>query len=273
MRLTRRTFLKQGSAGLALGLVLRGTLSPSSQKVASASGLHQIEADDYDWEKHRYGFVVDTTRCIGCGKCVLACKLENHVPMEPCYFRTWVERYVLTEDREVFVDSPEGGIGGFTRLPENVKYREVGIAESFFVPKLCNQCDKPPCVQVCPVGATYMTKDGIVLVDQQRCIGCRYCIQACPYGARYLVPEHSENTPHGFRKVADKCTWCYHRITDGLLPACVEVCPVGARKFGDMRDPESPPREAMRGGRVRTLKASLGTSPKVFYIGLHVEVR
>ncbi|MEK7777648.1 MAG: 4Fe-4S dicluster domain-containing protein, partial [Chloroflexota bacterium] len=162
--------------------------------------------------------------------------------------------------------------GGFSSFPENIKYRDVHIAQSFFVPKLCNQCDNPPCVQVCPVGATYKTKDGIVLVDQKRCIGCRYCIQACPYGARYLVPSHADVTPQGQTGVADKCTWCYHRITKGLLPACVEACPVGARIFGDMRDPDSAPRKALRDARVYTLKPALGTKPKVYYIGLNAAV-
>ena len=273
MKVTRRAFLTLGAQGLVGGLLVPGALSYLFRDVARAGGLRQANPDGYNWEEHHYGFLVDTTRCIGCGKCVMACKLENRVPMDPHYNRTWVERYVITEDEEVFVDSPDAGIHGFNGLPENEKYRNLNIAESFFVPKLCNQCDNPPCVQVCPVGATYMTRDGVVLVDQRRCIGCGYCIQACPYGARYMVPEHSELTPQGYRKVADKCTWCYHRITKGLLPACVEVCPVGARISGDMRDPESAPREALRRSRVYTLKSSLGTKPKVYYLGLHVEVR
>jgi len=109
-----------------------------------------------------------------------------------------------------------------------------------------------------------MTKDGVVLVDYKYCIGCRYCIQACPYGARYLHPKE---------RVADKCTWCYHRITKGLHPACVEVCPVGARVFGDLRDPRSPVRKLLREERVYVLKPDLGTRPKVFYIGIDIGVR
>jgi len=119
-------------------------------------------------------------------------------------------------------------------------------------------------VQVCPVGATYKTKDGVVLIDRARCIGCRYCIQACPYGARYLDPRYH---------VVDKCTWCYHRITKGLLPACVEVCPVGARVFGDLRDPESPVRKIIQAERVNVLKPDLGTKPQVYYVGLQEGVR
>jgi Fe-S-cluster-containing dehydrogenase component len=172
-----------------------------------------------------YGMGIDVAKCIGCARCMEACKIENDVPREPFFFRTWVERYVLKKDGEVVVDAI--GTGGGQR--DDVRERDV--LRSFFVPKLCNQCAHPPCVQVCPVGATFKTPDGVVLVDAERCIGCRYCIQACPYGARYLHPE---------TKTADQCTFCYHRISCGLLPACVEVCPTQARVFGDLRSPASP---------------------------------
>src|SRR3990170_2937299 len=118
-----------------------------------------------------------------------------------------------------------------------VPEEERDILRSFFVPKLCNHCDRPPCVQVCPVGATFKSRDGVVLVDADYCIGCRYCIQACPYGARYLEPE---------TKVADKCTFCYHRVRKGLLPVCVEVCPTQARIFGEIKKMASPLRRLMR---------------------------
>ncbi len=272
MNITRRQFLK-GSAG-ALGSVI--VISSPLSKLAKAShekkSARRPDLSGYDWDAHYYNFVVDTTKCIGCGRCVRACKLENHVPMEHEFNRTWVERYVITEDEEVFIDSPEAGIEGFAKPHMNAKYEDLHIAESFFVPKLCNQCEKPPCVQVCPVAATYKTPDGIILVDQKRCIGCRYCIQACPYGARYLVPKGAEVSPSGETGVADKCTWCYHRITRGMPPACVEACPVGARQFGDIRDPESPIKEVLRQARISVLKPSLGTKPKVFYIGLHMGV-
>ncbi|WP_456369315.1 4Fe-4S dicluster domain-containing protein, partial [Geoglobus sp.] len=138
----------------------------------------QEPIEGYDWNDHYYAFVVDTRKCIGCGRCVRACKIENEVPKLPFYFRTWVERWVwLKGEEKPKVDSPNGAYNGFTPL-----YDERSIAKSYFVPKLCNHCDRPPCVQVCPVGATYKTKDGVVLVDEKYCIGCRYCIQACPYG-------------------------------------------------------------------------------------------
>jgi Fe-S-cluster-containing dehydrogenase component len=146
------------------------------------------------------------------------------------------------------------------------------VEKSFFVPKLCNQCDDSPCSQVCPVGATYKTRDGIVLVNQNRCIGCRYCVQACPYGMRYLVPK-GKVTPTGQAGVADKCTWCYHRITKGMMPACVEACPVGARIFGDLNDPESEVSKILAKERVQVLKPELGTEPKLKYIGLDEAVK
>ncbi len=220
--------------------------------------LAAIDLAEYDWEKRYWGFVCDNEKCIGCGRCIVACKLENKVPWEPEFNRTWVERYVITGDGEIFVDSPKAGRDGFTAETISEKYNNLDIRKSFFVPKLCNQCDNPPCVTVCPVGATYMTKDGVILIDQEHCIGCGYCIQACPYGARFFLPDE---------RVVDKCTWCYHRIHKGLLPACVEVCPVEARIFGDLRDPVSPVNKILKEKRVYTLKPDLGTEPKVYYVG------
>jgi Fe-S-cluster-containing dehydrogenase component len=214
---------------------------------------------DYRPSEHRYAMGVQIEKCIGCGKCVEACKIENDVPMEPYYFRTWVERYIIYADGEVSVDSPNGGIDGF---PPVVSDKE--ILRTFFVPKLCNHCENPPCVQVCPVGATFKSQDGVVLVDEDYCIGCRYCIQACPYGARFLDPR---------TKTADKCTFCYHRITEGLLPACVEVCPTQARIFGELDMMSTPLNRMMRQSNIQVLKAHMNTKPKVFYSDLDGEVR
>lgn len=215
--------------------------------------------DDYRASEHLYAMGIQIEKCIGCGKCVQACKVENDVPEEPFYFRTWVERYIIYADGEVSVDSPNGGIEGFPPV-ENDKQ----ILRTFFVPKLCNQCENPPCVQVCPVGATFQSQDGVVLVDQDYCIGCRYCIQACPYGARFLDPR---------TKTADKCTFCYHRITKGLLPACVEVCPTQARIFGELDKLSTPLNRMMRQSNIQVLKAHMNTEPKVFYSNLDGEVR
>jgi Fe-S-cluster-containing dehydrogenase component len=213
----------------------------------------------YNAKDHYYGMGIQVDRCIGCGRCVEACKAENDVPREPFYFRTWVERYQIRSGGEVKVDSPNGGIHSFPPTEE-----DKDVLRSFFVPKLCNHCDNPPCVQVCPVGATFKSQDGVVLVDKDYCIGCRYCIQACPYGARYLDPRTA---------TADKCTFCYHRITKGLLPACVEACPTGARVFGEVKTLASPLRRMMRMSKLSVLKPSLNTEPKVFYSDLDGEVR
>ena len=215
--------------------------------------------DEYQASEHQYAMGIQIEKCIGCGKCVEACKIENDVPMEPYYFRTWIERYIIYADGDVSVDSPNGGIEGFPPVESDKE-----ILRTFFVPKLCNHCENPPCVQVCPVGATFKSQDGVVLVDEDYCIGCRYCIQACPYGARFLDPR---------THTAGKCTFCYHRITDGLLPACVEVCPTQARIFGELDKRSTPLNRMMRQSNIQVLKAHMNTEPKVFYSDLDGEVR
>jgi tetrathionate reductase subunit B len=155
------------------------------------------------------------------------------------------------------VESPDGGKHGFPVVAQ-------GNGKDFFVPKMCNQCADSPCVQVCPVGATFVTPDGVVLVDEKYCLGCRYCIQACPYGCRFLDP-----TKH----VAQKCTLCYHRITKGLTTACCEACPTGARQLVDLRNPKDPIHEFLKTHGVQVLKPHLATGAKAFYNGLDGSVR
>ena len=218
----------------------------------------------------RWGFLVNTHKCVGCGFCVKGCKTENDIPLEANVTRTWVERYVIKKDGEVIADSPRGALNGFTdkRIDQNAagmkQIADDEIAQAFFVPKLCNHCETPACVQVCPVGATYQTADGVVLVDREWCIGCGYCIMGCPYGVRFFHP-----TEH----VADKCTFCYHRISDGKTTACVQACPFGARQIGNLRDPNDPVGKAVMTQRVGVLRDEYGTKPQVFYIGLSKEVR
>jgi tetrathionate reductase subunit B len=201
---------------------------------------------------------VDVDKCIGCNRCAVACKAENNVPDEPFYFRTWVERYEIGRDGEVSVENIS--LGATREVAQDARE----IIRTFFVPKLCNHCANPPCVQVCPVKATFATEDGAVIVDSKRCIGCRYCIQACPYGARYLHPE---------TKTADKCTFCYHRLVKGLQPACVEVCPTQARIFGDLKSRASRLVRFRRLNKLHVLKPQLNTEPKVYYANLDGEVR
>ena len=208
---------------------------------------------------HSWGMGIKIDRCIGCGRCASACKKENNVPQLPFFFRTWVERYIVFEGGEVIVDSPNGGVDGFKR-----NIQEKKMLRSFFVPKLCNQCSNPPCVQVCPTGATFKTDDGVILVDSKYCIGCEYCIQACPYGARFLHPK---------TRTAEKCNFCYHRLVKGMIPACVEVCPTQTRIFGDRKGRASPLVRFMRMHKIRVLKPYLNTEPTVFYAGLDMEVK
>ncbi len=245
-RVSRREFIKKLS-----GVVILSGIKTSS--------FISFILSTFKYGKNKWGMVIDISKCIGCGKCVEACKKENNVPLEPFYFRTWIERYMIFEDGEVYVESQNGGMDGFKKLNPAKK-----IAKSFFVPKLCNQCEEPPCVQVCPVGATYETEDGVVLVDKKYCIGCGYCVQACPYGARYFHPE---------TKTPDKCTFCYHRIKKGLLPACVTVCPTSSRIFGKIDDPESPVYKILKKYPVQVLKPALRTHPKVYYKEMDMEVR
>ncbi len=256
MSCSRRDFLRRSiKGGIAASLPLSAFkfLSPAQAKsLVTQSGL-------------RWVFLVDTTKCVGCGLCVKACKLENEVPYEVPVTRTWVERYVVTRDGKFHADTPMGGRDGFTR--QEVGEEEIPpeeIAKAFFVPKLCNQCENPACVQVCPVGATFQTPDGVVLVDRTWCIGCAYCIMACPYGARFFHPVY---------KVAEKCTFCYHRISKGMKTACVQACPFGARQVGNFKDENDPVTRTILTQRVAVLKDEYGTKPQVYYIGLDSNVR
>ncbi len=220
--------------------------------------------------KVRWVFLVDTYKCVGCGLCVKACKLENEVPYDANVTRTWVERYIITKNGNLYIDSPKGARDGFISSKVQLgqkEYKEIKpeeIEKAFFVPKLCNQCENPPCVQVCPVGATYQTPDGVVLVDRKWCIGCAYCIMACPYGVRFFHPIY---------KVAEKCNFCYHRITQGLKPACVQACPFGARQIGNIKNPDDPVTQIITKERVAVLKDEYGTKPQAFYIGYSKEVK
>ena len=141
----------------------------------------------------------------------------------------WVER--LRDRSRGFSSTPSSTLrtARSTGFPESIVPSTA--LKVFFVPKLCNHCAHSPCVQVCPIGATFESPDGVVLVDSSRCLGCRYCVQACPYGCRFIDPR---------TQTADKCTLCYHRITQGLTTACCETCPTGARQLVDLKDPAIP---------------------------------
>lgn len=199
----------------------------------------------------RYGMVIDLKRCIGCQACTVACKAENGTP--PGVF--------------------------FTRVLEHEEGEYPRIAKTF-VPVLCNHCKDAPCEKVCPTQATHRTAGGIVLVDYDKCIGCRYCYVACPYNNRFFLGNdilkkgyYGVLTPYEKLKYAQytegtvaKCTFCQHRLQKGRLPACVETCVTGARVFGDLDDPASEVRELIRVRRGYQPMPELGTDPSVYYL-------
>jgi len=247
---SRRNFLRKSA-------VLAGTLLVGSATKPFTAML--FAANEPDKFQKWYAIGIDIEKCIGCGMCAKACKSENDVPKDPFYYRSWVEQYTIKNDGSMSVESPNGGIDGFTQsVPEEE------IFKTFFVPKMCNHCYKSPCVQVCPVGATFVSPEGVVLVDEKYCMGCSYCVQACPYGCRYLHPE---------KKTADKCTLCYHRLKKGLNPACFEVCPTGARIYGDLNDKNDKIHQFLKDHNTQVLKPHLNTGSKLFYNGLTSEVR
>jgi Fe-S-cluster-containing dehydrogenase component/formate-dependent nitrite reductase membrane component NrfD len=179
----------------------------------------------------RWAWVIDQTRCIGCHACTTACKSENDVPVG--VFRTWVK---------------------------NVEVGTFPEVKRHFAVLRCNHCEDAPCVEVCPVTAMYQRPDGLVDFDHDACIGCKACMQACPYDAIYMDPD--SNT-------AAKCNFCSHRVDEGLLPACVVVCPEEALLFGDMEDPTSKVSRALKEHDVTVRRPEQGTKPHAFYIGAH----
>ncbi len=214
-----------------------------------------------------FGYALDLSRCIGCRRCVYACVKENNQSRRSPPIQ-WIS--VLEMDKRTGVDVMES----------NLYYdpKEVPREGHFYMPVQCQQCRNPPCTRVCPVGATWQEPDGIVVVDYNWCVGCRCCMSACPYGARHfnwgephLPPEEANQETHylgnrpRMRGVVEKCTFCIQRTRKGLYPACVEICPVGARKFGNLLDPESEVRYIIENKRVFLLKEELNTQPKFFY--------
>ncbi len=195
---------------------------------------------------HHWVMVIDLRKCIGCQACVVACKSENNVPVG--VYRTWVQ---VVETGAMVPDSHGSVVTDHGSYEPRVK--------RFSLPRLCNHCDAPPCVEVCPVKATFKRQDGLVLIDYPKCLGCGYCINACPYNARFFNPV---------QQTADKCTFCVQRLDRGLLPACVTSCVGRARVFGDLNDPLSDVSRLIAQYPTAHLKSTLGTKPQVFYIDL-----
>lgn len=199
----------------------------------------------------RWGMVIDLARCIGCNACTVACQIENGSPPGVYFTR------VYTEEKGTYPD-----------------------VETTFVPALCNHCEDAPCIPVCPTGATYKRDDGIVLVDQDKCIGCRYCMMACPYGNRFFLRKgilesgyHGERTAFEDAKwdaftegTVAKCTFCAHRVDEGLQPACVVTCPTDARVFGDLEDEHSLVNLLIRERDGQQPLPERGTNPSVYYL-------
>lgn len=195
----------------------------------------------------RYGMVIDLKLCIGCNSCTMACKAAHGTQPGVCWCKVMEK--------------------------ETGKYPQV---TRLFVPVLCNHCREPLCESVCPTGATFTNGDGLVLIDYDKCIGCRACMLACPYQARTYVEKETyyfPDTPipygldelRGFEGVVQKCTFCADRVQAGGQPACVEVCPTSCRAFGDLNDPESEPCRAIRSRSGFQLLADKGTDPSVYY--------
>ncbi|BDR13025.1 sulfate reduction electron transfer complex DsrMKJOP subunit DsrO [Vibrio sp. STUT-A11] len=230
---TKRRFLSAVPAGAAL-IPITGIGTATAGNVIR----NNHSPDRKGHVGKRYAMVIDLRKCVGCQACTVGCSIENQAPIGQ--FRTTVKQYEVTLN------------DGSTTTRE---------AKAFMLPRLCNHCDNPPCVAVCPVQATFQREDGIVMVDNSRCVACAYCVQACPYDARFINQD---------TLTADKCTFCAHRLEQGLLPACVETCVGGARVIGDLNDPSSEIRNliAEHQHEIKVLKPNEGTNPHVFYIGM-----
>jgi Fe-S-cluster-containing dehydrogenase component len=213
-----------------------------------------------------FGYALDISRCIGCRKCVYGCVEENNQSRDPQIH--WIQ--VLEMEKETGID--------FIHANIYYDHEEVPHEGHFYMPVQCQQCRNPVCVKSCPVGATWAEPDGIVVVDYEWCIGCRCCMSGCPYGARHFnwgkieLPADDANPDTHFlgnrprpKGVVEKCTFCIQRVRQGRYPACVEACPVGARKFGNLLDENSEIRYILNNKRILILKEELNTQPKFFY--------
>ncbi len=253
----RRSFLKLAGLGVAGACGL-----PVAEALVGAS---RTEPADGAARGKRWAMVIDEQKCLtrgGCDVCIRACNKAHNIPAMPDARHEikwiWKERH-----ENVFPET----VSPYT--PAAVKERPTVV--------MCNHCENPPCVRVCPTGATWKRPDGLVMMDQHRCIGCRYCITGCPYGARSFnfedphpyVPREPADYPTRTKGVVEKCTFCAERLALGKRPACVEACEgigCGALVFGDLGDPGSAVSALVRDQHVTRRKPELGTSPHVFYV-------
>lgn len=213
----------------------------------------------------RWALVIDAKKCKedNCTECITACHTAHNVPDigNPKDEVKWIWN-------EPFHNAFPGQEHGYME-----EYIEETLKGKQF-PVLCNHCDNPPCVRVCPTKATWKRDDGIVMMDYHRCIGCRFCMAGCPYGSRSLnwrdprpfLKEMNKEFPTRMRGVVEKCNFCAERLAKGLIPACVEACKDKALVFGDLEDPNSEVRELLRSHHAIRRKPQLGTNPQVFYL-------
>lgn len=231
--LERRTFLRAGFA--ITGLFLGGSvLSLTTIRKAHAGILDNFSGAAKHQYKPHYSMVMRQNLCIDCERCMVACVKTNHVP-------EYGYRTIILEQKR------------------NISPKEQ---ETVFIPVLCNQCNEPPCVRVCPTKATYKNEtNGIIVMDSKKCIGCKTCMAACPYNARYYNEE---------KRAVDKCDFCLEsRLTQGKTDtACVEACPAHVRIFGDLSDPESHVYKLVHRPEttVWVLRPETGALPNVFYM-------
>ncbi len=245
---------------------LRSLLADLERQYSQSYGKNVEVSDTAPLPGVEFAYALDISRCVGCRRCVYACVEENNLSRDPQIH--WIR--VLSMDKEKGVD--------FSHADPYYQPAKVPEESRFYVPVACQQCRNAPCTKVCPTGATWTEPDGIVVIDYDWCIGCRYCMAACPYGARHFnwsapsIPSGKLNAnlhvlgnrprPKG---VVEKCTFCIQRSRKGRYPACVEVCPVGARKFGNLLDRNSEIRYIIEHKRVLVLKEELNTLPRFFY--------
>jgi Fe-S-cluster-containing dehydrogenase component len=245
---------------------LKASVAELERKHSEQTGVDTKVSDAGPMPGVEFAYALDLSRCIGCRRCVYACVEENNQSRNPELH--WIR--VLSMEKEKGVDLAHADP---YYAPETVP--EEG---HFYMPVQCQQCEDSPCTKVCPTGATWTEKDGIVVIDYEWCIGCRYCMAACPYGARHFnwaepsIPKDQINPNTHYlgnrprpKGVVEKCTFCIQRTRAGRYPACVEACPVGARKFGNLLDKDSEIRYIIEHKRVLVLKAELNTAPRFFY--------
>ncbi len=286
---SRRAFLRTAAAGAAVaalsscGVGMEDFLRKHFKEL-SADELARVLARIERREKERFGrdakvvatparpgvvfgYGLDLSRCVGCRRCVYACVRENNQSRRRPQIH-WIQ--VLEMDKERGVD--------LTHADMYYEADAVPRPGKFYFPVQCQQCRDPACIKACPTGATWKEPDGIVVVDYDWCIGCRCCMAACPYGARHFnwatpnLPAEELNPSQHYlgnrprpKGVVEKCTFCIQRVRNGRYPACVKVCPVGARKFGNLLDPDSEIRKVMETKRVFVFKEELATHPQFYY--------